>query len=226
MSQEYVLVSETINRFLPCFTKNSFNLKKSYTVVAATDPTNSWGKVSSVLSNFVLIDKQFLVSDVIEMVQTKLMELYQEHQHQQEYVRATKELISLLQMRARFFNIDQYAIQVLGKLKNRNEYFVNGWEHGDHLWGHQNRVNDVMNQFKHLQNYYFSSPYVLMLEKLYYMNFTIDTLMFTVNFLIVLVDIIMIYTLLISDIEERTYEFAMLRTLGFRKRSLVTLLTV
>ena len=77
-----------------------------------------------------------------------------------------------------------------------------------------------------MQNYYFSSPYVQMLEKLYYMNFTIDTLMFTVNFLIVLVDIIMIYTLFIADIEERTYEFAMLRTLGFRKRSLVTLLTV
>lgn len=47
------------------------------------------------------------------------------------------------------------------------------------------------------------------------MNFTLDTLMFVINFIIILVDAIMIYTLFIADIEERTYEFAMLRTLGF-----------
>lgn len=58
------------------------------------------------------------------------------------------------------------------------------------------------------------------------MNFTLDTLMFVINFIIILVDAIMIYTLFIADIEERTYEFAMLRTLGFQKHSLVILLTV
>ena len=65
-----------------------------------------------------------------------------------------------------------------------------------------------------------------MLEKFIYMNFTLDTLMFTVTFIIFLVDGIMIYSLLISDVEERTYEFAMLRTLGFQKSSLIILLTV
>lgn len=77
-----------------------------------------------------------------------------------------------------------------------------------------------------MTHYQFSSPFTMLLEKLVYMNFTIDTLMFTINFIIILVDGIMIYTLFISDIEERTYEFAMLRTLGFQKRSLVVLLTI
>lgn len=75
-------------------------------------------------------------------------------------------------------------------------------------------------------NYYFSSPFTMMLEKIIYMHFTLDTLLFVINFIIIVVDAIMIYTLFISDIEERTYEFAMLRTLGFQKHSLVILLTV
>ena len=79
---------------------------------------------------------------------------------------------------------------------------------------------------RHLVKYSFTSPFTLMLEKFIYMNFTLDTLMFTVTFIIFLVDGIMIYSLLISDVEERTYEFAMLRTLGFQKSSLIILLTV
>jgi ABC-type antimicrobial peptide transport system permease subunit len=64
------------------------------------------------------------------------------------------------------------------------------------------------------------------MEKMYFSNFTLPSLMFVINFIIVIVDAIMIYTLFISDIEERTYEFAMLRTLGFQKKSLIILLTV
>lgn len=64
------------------------------------------------------------------------------------------------------------------------------------------------------------------MEKVFFSNFTLPSLMFVINFIIVIVDAIMIYTLFISDIEERTYEFAMLRTLGFQKKSLIILLTV
>jgi ABC-type antimicrobial peptide transport system permease subunit len=111
-------------------------------------------------------------------------------------------------------------------MMHRNENYVNGWPHGSGIWAQQNRVNDMMYPFRHLAQYQFSSPFTIILEKMVYMNFTLDTLMFVINFIIILVDAIMIYTLFISDIEERTYEFAMLRTLGFQKHSLVILLTV
>jgi ABC-type antimicrobial peptide transport system permease subunit len=77
-----------------------------------------------------------------------------------------------------------------------------------------------------MTQYTFSSHITLMLEKYQYVGATIPPLMFVINFIIVIVDAILIYTLFISDIEERTYEFAMLRTLGFQKRSLIILLTV
>jgi len=50
------------------------------------------------------------------------------------------------------------------------------------------------------------------------------SILFAVIFFLFLIDGILIYSMMLSDVEERTYEFAMLRTLGFKNSSLVTLL--
>lgn len=41
-----------------------------------------------------------------------------------------------------------------------------------------------------------------------------------------MIDGILIYSQMLNDVEERTYEFAMLRCLGFKNSSLVILLLV
>ena len=81
-----MLVSEVINRFLPCFSKNSFTLKKKYKVVEAVDPSKSWGKFAGSLGNVFYTDKNYLLSDLIDMVRSKLNEVYEEHSHRSEYV--------------------------------------------------------------------------------------------------------------------------------------------
>jgi len=63
-----------------------------------------------------------------------------------------------------------------------------------------------------------------MLEKYEYMSFQLDAVLFTIVFFLFIIDMILIYSMMLSDVEERTYEFAMLRTLGFKNRSLVILL--
>jgi len=50
--------------------------------------------------------------------------------------------------------------------------------------------------------------------------------MFTVTLFIFLIDSIVVYSMMMADIEERTYEFAMLRCLGFQNKSLIALITV
>ena len=45
-------------------------------------------------------------------------------------------------------------------------------------------------------------------------------------FFLFIVDAIVIYSMMITDVDERTYEFAMLRTLGFKKSSLMILLVL
>ena len=50
MSEEYVLISETLNKFLPCFNKNSFTLKKKYTVVEATEYVEATNKLIELIN--------------------------------------------------------------------------------------------------------------------------------------------------------------------------------
>ena len=48
--------------------------------------------------------------------------------------------------------------------------------------------------------------------------------MLTIVVFLFILDFIVIYTIMLSDVDERTYDFAMLRTLGFKNSSLVVLL--
>ena len=59
-----------------------------------------------------------------------------------------------------------------------------------------------------------------------YADLQIGSVLFTVVFFLFLVYAIVIYSMMITDVEERTYEFAMLRTLGFKKSSLIVLLVL
>ena len=63
-------------------------------------------------------------------------------------------------------------------------------------------------------------------EKFQFVNFQLNSILFSIIFFLFLIDGILIYSLMLNDVEERTYEFAMLRCLGFKNHSLVTLLLV
>lgn len=52
----------------------------------------------------------------------------------------------------------------------------------------------------------------------------LDNMISASLFLLVMLAVFLIYSLMISDIEEKTYEFGMLRALGFRKSALVKLI--
>ena len=50
--------------------------------------------------------------------------------------------------------------------------------------------------------------------------------MFMIVFFLCLISFILIYSLMQSDVEERTYEFAMLRTMGLRNKNLMVILLI
>ena len=92
-------------------------------------------------------------------------------------------------------------------------------------WEMVRTINNFVRHIKHL-DIYIGSPGIDMLLFSQYADFQLDTTLFTVIFFLFLVDSIVIYSMMITDVEERTYEFAMLRTLGFQKSSLMILLVV
>ncbi len=64
------------------------------------------------------------------------------------------------------------------------------------------------------------------IEKLEWLNFQLGSIFFSIIFFLFLIDGILIYSMMLNDVEERTYEFAMLRTLGYQNKSLVVLLVI
>ena len=54
----------------------------------------------------------------------------------------------------------------------------------------------------------------------------LDNFLFMIVLFLCLISFILIFSLMQSDVEERTYEFAMLRTLGLRNRNLIVLLSI
>jgi ABC-type antimicrobial peptide transport system permease subunit len=52
----------------------------------------------------------------------------------------------------------------------------------------------------------------------------LDNMVFSATFLLLLLSALLIYSLMIGDVEEKAYEFGMLRALGFDKRWLIVLL--
>lgn len=52
----------------------------------------------------------------------------------------------------------------------------------------------------------------------------LDNMVFSATFLLLMLSTLLIYSLMIGDVEEKTYEFGMLRALGFDKKWLIALL--
>jgi len=124
----------------------------------------------------------------------------------------------------RYFN--QYAMQIAGKFHNReDEYVTYG---GESIIGRGKlRLMEVLSDFiSHLQKHEFwkAAPFLEALEKIEVADFQVGSVLLTVVVFLFILDFIVIYTIMLSDVDERTYDFAMLRCLGFKNSSLVVLL--
>jgi ABC-type antimicrobial peptide transport system permease subunit len=70
------------------------------------------------------------------------------------------------------------------------------------------------------------TPILTNMEAQNVIEFMLNNVLATVIFFICLLSFILIFSLMQTDVEERKYEFAVLRTLGLRNRSLITLITI
>jgi ABC-type antimicrobial peptide transport system permease subunit len=61
-------------------------------------------------------------------------------------------------------------------------------------------------------------------EQFLLLKLFLDNMITTAVFLLIILSVILIYSLMISDVDDKTYEFGMLRALGLEKSSLVLLI--
>eukprot|EP00732_Lithocolla_globosa_P001122 Lithocolla_globosa_v1_NODE_510_length_3870_cov_6.511402.p1 type:complete len:1224 gc:universal NODE_510_length_3870_cov_6.511402:190-3861(+) len=70
------------------------------------------------------------------------------------------------------------------------------------------------------------SPLDSALEAIGFIRLFLNEIFFACNGVLFLLAVLLVYSLLLSDVEEKTYEYGMLRTLGLRQSILILLLTI
>ena len=70
------------------------------------------------------------------------------------------------------------------------------------------------------------TPIITNMEAQNVIEFMLNNVLVTVIFFVCLLSFILIFSLMQTDVEERAYEFAVLRTVGMRNKSLMTLITI
>lgn len=69
-----------------------------------------------------------------------------------------------------------------------------------------------------------SSPVNDSLIQFEYIKLFLDSTLLTIVFFILILSAMLIYSLMVSDIDEKTYEMGMLRALGLRSKSLLQII--
>ena len=182
---------------------------------------HAYGKWPEHLGNSFFTDSRWLIPDLIDMTKRRIFEIVnQDFGAPVENHPAVEKLVALMQANFDPIKLDEYAFAVMGKLDNREEKYIYGIP--------DNLMYTYNNYMFHFRNtgLYMRSPLFLAIEKFEYMNFQIGSIFFTIIFFLFLIDGILIYSMMLNDVEERTYEFAMLRCLGYKNSSLVVLLVI
>ena len=61
------------------------------------------------------------------------------------------------------------------------------------------------------------SPLADCVKQFFLIKNFLDTLVFSTTFILFGLSVLLIYALMVGDVNEKTYDFGMLRALGFRK---------
>lgn len=84
--------------------------------------------------------------------------------------------------------------------------------------------NEIMYQLGDPAEFSITSPMLLGFQFLGYVSMFVENIIYAILIVLAILSYILISSLMIFNIEEKTYEFGMLRALGFKRQSLVYLL--
>lgn len=130
------------------------------------------------------------------------------------------ELVDKLMPKINDDTINQFAMSIMGHMENRVQNYVYGKKD---LYKQLNKIFKVISPEANVTS---ETPIISNMEALSVVEYMLNNVLATVIFFVCLLSFILIFSLMQTDVEERKYEFAVLRTLGMRNRSLITLITV
>jgi len=194
----------------------ALNLTATFEIKA--NISDSQGKWTEVLGNVLAFDYRYIPNIIVNSIIEALKE------STDPIVRSlvpTQGLQNFIQNTVNAFDIRQYTVSENVVIKNRMQVYTDQ----DTIDGY---FIDLTNKyFKLIGKDYPATaniPLALAVEGVLLIKDFLDSVFTSAVFILILLSMLLIYSLMISNIDEKTYEFGMLRALGFRNYSLVLLL--
>ncbi|KAJ3449553.1 abc transporter permease protein yxdm [Anaeramoeba flamelloides] len=174
------------------------------------------GKWPSYLGNVVMLDSKYIFSSLINSLSIQLGSI----------VGSLEQLGILdensIENLSKDYNINEYAIMLNILLKDRTtKYLSSGQDLTDYMLAFS---NDIMDQIGIDYPGTLTLPVYQTLLGLQFMRYFLDQIFGVTLLILSYLGCSLIYSLLLTDIEEKTYEYGMLRALGMPHRVLIRLL--
>jgi ABC-type antimicrobial peptide transport system permease subunit len=198
--------------------EDDFILKKDYKIVKSV--TAPYGKWPMTYGNAFFTDSRYLVDDIVDMIHKNIDNVLARHNLGEEEFEYTAQMAQLIKNMLGPNFIDQYALSVIGHLDDRTYSYIYDKDEFDY------KISKVIRQISLGANLTTETPIIARMEAQNVVEFMLNNVLATVIFFICLLSFILIFSLMQTDVEERKYEFAVLRTLGLRNNSLITLITI
>ncbi|EPZ33956.1 hypothetical protein O9G_003476 [Rozella allomycis CSF55] len=185
-------------------------VNSTFTVVGSLDGTYS--KVPTALGNYAVFEKivlkKIMISFISSLSSNNLLE----------------PILNNLYTEIKNLEIDQFAMSVCVIFKDRlSAYMKSTTERKkDFILLTNSIVGSLGDDFDAT----FSLPLNTALQTSSFISILLDEVLFAVVVVLSMLAVILIYSLLLADIQEKTFEFGMLRTLGLNKNNLLRLLTI
>lgn len=88
------------------------------------------------------------------------------------------------------------------------------------------RGRDIMDRLTLNTNATISTPMLTSIKSVEQIRVFLSSSLSTIVFFLAILSIQLIYSLMLSDVDEKTYQYGMLRALGFRNKNLIALISL
>ena len=211
---DLTLSSEQVEDLIVNALVDSIQVELSFTIIQPVEePDGKWPKS---LGNVVLVDAKY--------VQTQLLDVIEENLNAELSFFGDVQVVSDLIQSLREIDILEYTLFANVMLKDRVDLYTNNVDYMKRKMTES--TNDI---YRQLGFGHGSVPQLLLAQQMegaQIIKTFLNNIFMAVLLFLTILSVLLIYSLMMGNIDEKTYEFGMLRALGLKQSQLVNLLVI
>ena len=187
-----------------------FIFKRDYQIIKDFEAAN--GKFANTYGNVVVIDSSYFIGELADFLSENFGSVINGA-----LISAAFNQNNIIET-VRNIPINDYAMQVDVVLKNREQYYLGTPKENEKL------LVAVQTELALELPVKSTAPVYEALKSLDFIKLFLVSIFMTIVFFMILLSAMLIYSLMIADVDEKTYEMGMLRALGLRRSSIMHLI--